>query len=318
MTKIVPLSDVAADPPPAALAELRGGAISIGNFDGVHRGHAALLAQVRKSADRIGGPAIAVALDPHPSEILRPDKAPPKLTSIARRAELMDRHGIDALVVCRTGTGLLKLTAEEFFEALIRHSLDAKAMVEGPNFFFGRDRGGDINSLGRMCRSAGIELQIADPLSTDGQMVSSTRIRGVLASGDIAQANDLLGHPYQVAGTVIEGARRGRTFGFPTANLGSIGTVVPGPGVYGGDAFVGDAMTPIRAAIHIGPNPTFDDDAATKVEVHLIDYDGDLYGTNLRVDFLLRVRDIIKFESPGDLVDQLRRDVGVVGDELGR
>lgn len=310
MTKLVPLSNVAADPPPAALAELRGGAISIGNFDGVHRGHAALLSEVRVLADRVGGPAVAVALDPHPSVILRPDKAPPKLSSVARRAELMDRYGIDALVVCRTGDGLLKLTAEQFFASLVRRCLDAQAMVEGPNFFFGRDRGGDIESLGGMCRESGIELQIADPLMVDGQMISSTRIRGLLAAGDVAAANELLGHPFQITGTVAAGAGRGRTIGFPTANLDSIETVVPGPGVYGGRVIVQNQMH--AAAIHVGPNPTFEDDLATKVEVHLIDYDGDLYGTTTAVDVFVRVRDIIKFESTDDLVNQLHRDIDAV------
>lgn len=310
MTKLVPLANVAADPPPAALAELRGGAISIGNFDGVHRGHAALLSQVRELADRVGGPAIAVALDPHPSVILRPDRAPPKLTSIARRAELMNRHGIDALVVCRTGDGLLKLSAEQFFEFLVQKSLGAKAMVEGPNFFFGRDRGGDVESLGRMCGSAGIDLRIAEPTMIDGQMISSTRIRGLLAAGEIAAANGLLGHPFRIFGTVTAGVGRGRTIGFPTANLGSVETVVPGPGVYGG-RMVMDNQSHL-AAIHIGPNPTFDDDSATKIEVHLIDYSGDLYGVTTGVDMLVRVRDIVKFESTDDLVKQLHRDIDAI------
>lgn len=310
MTKLVPLANVAADPPPAALTELRGGAISIGNFDGVHRGHAALLTQVRELADRVGGPAVAVALDPHPSVILRPDKAPPKLTSIARRAELMGQHGIDALVVCRTGDGLLKLTAEQFFGSLVRQSLNARAMVEGPNFFFGRDRGGDIESLGAMCSESGIDLRIADPTIVDGQMISSTRIRGLLAAGEIEAANELLGHPFRITGTVAAGAGRGRTIGFPTANFGSIETVVPGPGVYGGRVWLGSETH--LAAIHIGPNPTFDDDAATKVEVHLMDYDGDLYGMTMGVDVCLRARDVAKFESSDDLIQQLHRDVDAI------
>ncbi len=319
MTKIVPLANVTQAFEPIDSAALIDGVITIGNFDGVHRGHVALLREVRSVANRVGGPAIAVALDPHPAAVLRPGLAPVKLTTIARRAELMQPLEIDALIVCDTRGGLLKLTADQFFEALIRKTLAAKVIVEGPNFFFGRDRGGDIDTLRRLADQSGIEVQIVNPESQKNEMVSSTRIRHLISAGEMEAASDLLGYDYQIRGQVVSGAQRGRSFGFPTANLDAIDTLVPSAGVYGGWARTSNDLTNvIPAAIHIGPNPTFDNDPSTKVEVHLIDYDGELYERDLFVDFAFRLRDIIKFDSAAKLIEQLRRDVEFVRDQLLR
>ncbi|QDT02518.1 Riboflavin kinase [Rubripirellula lacrimiformis] len=341
MTQIVPLANVTDIAQHRALGRLHGGAITIGNFDGVHIGHAALLRQVRKLADQVGGPAVAVVLDPHPATVLRPEHAPPRLTSISRRAELMHPLGIDALVVCDTTDGLLRLTADQFYQSLIRGALDAKGIVEGPNFFFGRGREGSIETLKTLSSPDGIQLQIAHPTTMDGEMVSSTRIRRLLDSGDVDQATALLGRPYRIRGTVVAGQGRGRTIGFPTANLSQIDGQVPAPGVYAGQvrmnppsaawnplpspasqstaaklpfAATDDEFCP--AAIHIGPNPTFDDNQSTKVEIHLIDYDVDLYGQSLSVDFVARTREIIKFDSPAALVDQIQHDIQTIRHQL--
>ncbi|MGB7327385.1 MAG: bifunctional riboflavin kinase/FAD synthetase [Rubripirellula sp.] len=316
MTNIVPLANVTDANDQARLAHLRGGAVSIGNFDGVHRGHAALLKQLRSTADRVGGPAVAIALAPHPAAILRPDKAPPKLTSLERRAERMADLGVDALVICDTRGGLLKLSAQQFYDALIRQTLDAKAVIEGPNFFFGRGREGDIAALGQMCQADQTELQIALPTTMAGEMISSTRIRNCLAQGELATANQLLGTDYRINGQVVSGSRRGRTIGFPTANLESIETVIPAVGVYGGRVRIGNQRH--LAAIHIGPNPTFNEDGDVKVEVHVIDYDGDLYGQTLTVDFATHVRGITKFDSPKQLAEQLGRDIQTIRDQLAQ
>ena len=159
--------------------------ITIGNFDGVHLGHAALLKEVRHAADQLGGPAVAVVLDPHPASVLRPESAPTRLTWIERRAELMARHGIDALVVCPTTKEFLQLTAESFFQSLVVERLQSRAMVEGPNFFFGRNRGGDTATLKQLCQANGVELRIIEPSESHGEMVSSTRIRLLLEQGEV-------------------------------------------------------------------------------------------------------------------------------------
>ncbi|MDA7878406.1 bifunctional riboflavin kinase/FAD synthetase [bacterium] len=292
------------------LSSIQGGVITIGNFDGVHRGHAALLGHVRKLADQLGGPAIAMVLDPHPATILRPDVAPKRLTQIETRAELMDQLGIDALVVCKTSRRFLDLSAEQFFSSLVQERLQSKAMIEGPNFFFGRNRGGNIEVLAELCGQAEIQLQIVDPMHIGPQMISSTRIRGLLAEGAAAEAAVLLGHPHMISGTVTSGAKRGREIGFPTANLTGIEVVVPCPGVYAGQLRTSDENH--RAAIHIGPNPTFESNGDCKVEVHVLDYDGDLYDQRVQVDFLHRVRDVVRFESPDELVLQLHQDIAEI------
>lgn len=292
------------------LSSIQGGVITIGNFDGVHRGHAALLAQVRNLADQLGGPAIAIVLDPHPVTILRPELAPKRLTEIATRAELMDQLGIDALVVCKTSRQFLNLTAKQFFSSLVQQRLQAKAMIEGPNFFFGRDRGGNIEVLTDLCGQASIQLQIVEPMHIGPQMISSTRIRTLLVQGDVGEAAALLGHPHKVSGTVTIGDQRGREIGFPTANLSGIELVLPGPGVYAG--FLNTSEGKHAAAIHVGPNPTFESSGDSKVEVHALDYDGDLYGQSVQIDFLHHVRDVVKFESPEALVVQVHQDIAEI------
>lgn len=327
MTVVLPLdvlpdAEAGALPSPsvettARLAVARGGVITIGNFDGVHRGHAALLGRVRQRANDAKIPAVAVVLDPHPATILRPEHAPTRLTWIERRAQLMEPLGIDALVVCRTSKAFLSMPAADFFKSIVVGHLNAQAMVEGPNFFFGRDRGGDIITLGDLCRDRQIDLEIVEPTRVGDQMISSTRIRQRLDEGQVREAAELLGAPYRIRGTVSQGAGRGRKIGFPTANLTGIDVVVPQPGVYGGYARLdGESSAAHLAAIHIGPNPTFESDGEWKVEIHLLDQQGDLYGQLLLVDFHTRVRDIARFDSADVLVQQLNQDIKTIRTRL--
>ncbi len=294
-------------------AEFRGGVISIGNFDGVHIGHRALLSEVHRQAATIDAPSLAVIFDPHPATILRPGFVPDRLSSVDRRCELMNQSNIDYLLVIQTSQELLQLSAEAFFDKIIVNQLQAVSIVEGPNFFFGRDRQGDVDLLDQMCQANQIKFTIAAPTNDGGQMISSTRIRQLLASGDIRQANDFLGTEYRIEGQVTTGEKRGRTIGFPTANLDDIDVVTPRRGVYGGWATV-DGQT-FAAAIHIGPNPTFDE-AADKIEVHLLNFSDDLYGRRLLVDFVSFVRDIARFHSAEHLTKQLRQDVATIRDQL--
>ncbi len=318
MTDIVSLSKIAqrlelglepavSETVPNAYRSARHGVITIGNFDGVHKGHAALLREVRHLADQLGGPAVAVILDPHPASILRPEAAPQRLSWIERRAEKMQPLGIDCLVVCETTPQFLQMTADQFFHSLVIQTLAAKAIVEGPNFYFGRDRGGNVDRLQTLCEEESLRLRIVDANEIDGQMISSTRIRTLLQKGRVTEASELLDGPHRIRGIVVEGDGRGRTIGFPTANLDQIDVVVPAVGVYGGLSMVGGQT--YRAAIHIGPNPTFDQDGSVKVEIHVLDFHGDLYGQPMLVDVHFRVRDIARFESADALKAQLKKDV---------
>jgi riboflavin kinase/FMN adenylyltransferase len=283
----------------------RAGAVAVGNFDGAHLGHASLLAALRDQARSLPGPAVALTFDPHPHDLLRPGQSSPPLTTLPDRLRLLQELGVDHVLVLHTTPDLLALSASDFFTEVLRRRLAARALVEGPNFGFGRNREGNVELLARLCRAAGVGLTVVPPLRLAGAEVSSSRVRAALLRGDVAEAAALLGRPYRLHGTVGVGQRRGRALGFPTANLERLATVVPGDGVYAVRAWAGEASWP--GAANVGPNPTFGEQAR-KVEAHLIGFQGDLYGQPLALDFLGRLRDTRPFASPADLVEQLRRD----------
>lgn len=288
-------------------ADLRGGAVAIGNFDGVHLGHARIVQRVIEQARDLGGAALVFTFDPHPVRVLRPEHAPPPLTWTDRKAQLLADLGIDAVIAYPTDEQLLALSAEDFFAQIVCDQLGARAMAEGPNFYFGHGRAGTIDVLRKLTTEAGIRLDVVEPLVVGGDYVSSSRIRRLVAEGDVAQARELLTQPYRIRGLVVHGAGRGVKLGFGTANLDGIDTLLPGPGVYAGRGIVGDRR--LAAAINIGPNPTFGE-GAMKVEVHLIGWDGSpLYGQVLEVDFLRRLRTIQRFASVDELLAQLKNDV---------
>lgn len=297
--------------------DLRGGAVAIGNFDGVHVGHARIVETLLAEARRVGGPAVVFTFDPHPVRLLRPEEAPPPLTWTARKAELLARLGVDALVAYPTDEALLRLSAEEFFGRIVVQGLGAWAMVEGPNFRFGRGRAGNVESLAAMCDAADMSLAVVEPVVAEGEIVSSSRIRRLIAAGDIDAARPLLTEPYRIRGMVVHGAKRGATIGFPTANIAAVDTLVPGLGVYAGRGWLrssgpangkGESWP---AAINVGPNPTFGDHAL-KIEAHLVGCQRSLYGEVLEVDFAARLRDTRPFASVDELKTQLRRDVEAV------
>ena len=287
-------------------AELRGGAVGIGNFDGVHRGHSRIIERLLARAREVGGPAIVFTFDPHPVRLLRPEHAPPPLTWTDRKAELLEQISVDAMIAYPTDEALLALSPQEFFDRIVRGSLAAKAMVEGPNFYFGRNRAGTIDVLRELCQQARISLDIVPPLTVGNDIVSSSRVRKLIQAGDVAAAAELLTQPYRMRGMVTHGAARGAKLGFPTANLDAIDTLLPAPGVYAGRAILPGQTWP--AAINLGANPTFGEQSV-KVEVHLIGYAGSLYGQPIEVDFLARLREIRRFGSVEELKQQLHDDI---------
>jgi riboflavin kinase/FMN adenylyltransferase len=281
--------------------------VAVGNFDGVHRGHAALIARLRTEADKVGGPAVAVTLDPHPIALLAPERLQPLLTTPEDRAELLHAVGADHVVILRTTPELLRLEAGEFLDLILGERLAAKSIVEGFNFRFGRGRAGDLELLGDWCRRRNVGFAVVGRQSVDCAVVSSSRVRTALESGDVSAAARLLGRPYRLRGTVGVGAKRGRTLGFPTANLVEPATLVPGDGVYAVRALLDDDSS-WPAAANVGPNPTFGEQAR-KLEAHLIGFDGDLYGRGIAVDFVSRLRDTRPFAGAAELAEQLRTDV---------
>lgn len=284
----------------------RGGAVAIGNFDGVHRGHARIVERLRANASAVGGPAVVFTFDPHPAMVLRPEAAPQPLTWIDRKVELLAALGVDAMIACPTDDTLLALTAEAFFERIVVGQLGAKAMVEGPNFAFGRGRRGTIALLRELCVASSISLEVVEPVWDRAEVVSSSRVRRLVASGDVSEARRLLTAPYRIRGLVTHGAGRGHKIGFATANLAGVDTLLPAQGVYAGQAPLDGTL--YAAAINIGPNPTFGEQAV-KIEVHLLDHAAPLYGRTLEVDFLARLRDIRPFAGVEELKSQLAQDV---------
>jgi riboflavin kinase/FMN adenylyltransferase len=281
-------------------------AVAVGNFDGVHLGHAAIVTRLREAATRAGVPAVAMTFDPHPASVLRPAEAPTPLTTPERRADLLRGLGVDVVCVQPADTGLMALEAEAFFATILRDRHGARAIVEGTDFRFGSRRRGDISLLADLAAAAGIGLEVVPPVVVDGEPVSSSRIRGLVAAGRIREARSLSTADYRLTGTVVVGARRGGTLGFPTANLADLVTLLPALGVYAARVRV-EGRDHV-AAVHVGPNATFGE-SRVSVEVHLVGFSGDLYGRRLDVDFLDRVRDTRRFASVEDLKAQLADDV---------
>jgi riboflavin kinase / FMN adenylyltransferase len=284
----------------------RGGAVAIGNFDGVHRGHARIAERVVAAARRIGGAAVVFTFEPHPARLLRPDQPPAPLCWNERKAELLGELGVDAVLAYPTTVEFLQLEAREFFDQIVRDRLNARGLVEGRNFFFGHNRSGTVETLREFCAEAGIPMEVVDPVMVDGQPVSSSRVRAAISAGRVDAARAMLTRAYRIRGLVVHGRGRGRQIGYPTANLEQVDTLLPGQGIYAGLAWVGQSAH--AAAISIGPNPTFNE-GALKVEAYLIDYQDDLYGQTLEVDFLALLRDIKRFASAEELVAQMARDV---------
>jgi riboflavin kinase/FMN adenylyltransferase len=288
---------------------MRRGAVTIGNFDGVHRGHAELLAQLRSISQRLGCASIVVTFDPHPLALLRPESAPVPLSWVKRKAELLGTQGIDGLVVLQTTTELLRLSPADFVDRILVDSLEARAVIEGPNFHFGYKRAGNVAILEDLCRARKIETLVVEPVATGEEWISSTRIRELIRAGEMHAANNLLTAPYRLRGQVVEGAKRGRTIGFPTLNLEGIATLVPKHGVYAGRVHLADGQH--AAAINIGPNPTFGEQA-DKIEAHILDWSGDLYGQWIELELLDRVREVRKFGSAEELIAQIKVDEAYV------
>lgn len=290
----------------------RGAVVSIGNFDGVHRGHRVLLRRITALAQQLNRPSLVFTFDPPPLRLLRPESCPPSLTWMDRRAELLGELGVDYLLAYPTNRDLLALTATEFFHELLIDQLQVSGIVEGPNFRFGKQRGGDVALLESLCKAQEIELAIVEPELEGGEWVSSSMIRDWVTQGMVDQAHRALVSPYRIIGCVAHGEARGRTLGFPTANLVDVPVLLPAHGVYAGRIVSAGSQHPnasgLPAAVNIGPNPTFGENA-TKVEVHILDFSGDLYGHALELELLLRIRDVKKFSGKDALLEQLENDV---------
>ncbi|MFD8422858.1 bifunctional riboflavin kinase/FAD synthetase [Streptomyces sp. NPDC059466] len=286
--------------------------VTIGSYDGVHRGHQLIIKHAVDRARELGVPSVVVTFDPHPSEVVRPGSHPPLLAPHHRRAELMAELGVDALLILPFTTEFSKLSPADFVAKVLVDKLHAKAVVEGPNFRFGHKAAGNVDFLREQGETYDFEVEVVElyvsGAAGGGEPFSSTMTRRLVAEGDVEGAREILGRPHRVEGIVVRGAQRGRELGFPTANVETLPhTAIPADGVYAGWLHVGDEAMP--AAISVGTNPQFDGTERT-VEAYAIDRVGlDLYGLHVAVDFLAFVRGQARFDSIEALLEAIADDV---------
>jgi riboflavin kinase/FMN adenylyltransferase len=286
---------------------LRSPIVTWGVFDGVHRGHRRVLSQVLTWARTEGVSSALVTFDRHPEEVLRGTRVP-LVTPLGERLRLLGDLGLDFCLVLNFTLEFSKTTAEEFIRDIVAARMGAKGIVLGHDSRFGKDRAGDIDFLTRLGRDVGLEVRHSDAEIFEGRPVSSSLIREAVLTGRLDQATYLLGRPPSVYGTVVKGDRRGTKLGFPTANLELHHAVRPPGGVYAAEVPLDGRL--YRAVVNIGTRPTFREDGSEVIETHLLDYGGgDLYGRNLEIRFLTRIRDEQKFDGPDSLRRQISADI---------
>ncbi|MBK7860409.1 MAG: bifunctional riboflavin kinase/FAD synthetase [Archangiaceae bacterium] len=298
----------------AASKELEGAAVCLGNFDGVHLGHRALIDEAKRH-----GVAAALTFAPHPGKVLQPELAPRLITLLPRKLELLEQAGLSFAIVQPFTLEYARTTAPAF-EATLLEALKVKAVVVGYDFTYGSKRSGSVQTLQAACTRASAQLWVVPAVTVDGVVVSSSKVREYVLEGRVAAAQRLLGRYFDLEGTVVPGAGRGRTIGFPTANIDTQNELRPGAGVYAVRVTVkGESAGPMRhgGAANIGVKPTFGDSKVT-IEAHLFDFQGDLYGKKLTVEFIDRLRGEQRFASVSELSGQIARDIESARTALAR
>jgi len=280
-----------------------GAAVAIGNFDGVHVGHRALIAKTRE----LGSLAVALTFDPHPAAVVG-HGAPRAISSLERRIELLEAAGLDAVVIEPFTRELAGLSPEAFVDDIVVGALHAKAVVVGYDFTYGAQRGGTTTTLEAHGARAAFEVAIVPAVEVDGMPASSTRIRSLLGEGKLPEANRLLGRGWDLDGQVVHGAKRGRTIGIPTANITPTSDLLIARGIYA-CTLTPEHGAPLAAVASLGRNPTFVEQGGLVLEVHVLDWDGDLYDQRVRTTFVGWLRDELKFASVEDLLVQIHRDI---------
>ncbi|SCX55373.1 bifunctional riboflavin kinase/FAD synthetase [Nitrosospira sp. Nsp1] len=291
-------------------------ALTIGNFDGVHLGHQAMLARLKEAAARLGLTSCVMIFEPHPREFFAPDKAPTRLTSLREKLELLAAAGVERVQVCRFDFDFARISAEEFIVGILQQSLAVHWMLVGDDFRFGARRAGDFAMLRAFSAQCGFEVEEMPGYIVDGVRVSSTAVRSALAAGDLDLVKRLLGRPYSISGRVVSGAKLGRQIGFPTANIEFKHNRPPLSGIFAVEVEMKTKGTAglfspdsIRGVASLGVRPTVHEHGKPMLEVHLFDFDREIYGNHLRVHFLHKLRDEEKYPDLITLTRQIGRDV---------
>jgi riboflavin kinase/FMN adenylyltransferase len=283
-----------------------GSVVLIGVFDGVHKGHQLLLNRAKEIAD--GRNIVALTFDPHPMQVLAPDHAPTLLTTLADRVELLKIHNADQVAVLKFNEKFAAMASEDFVKDVLVGQLSVSTIIVGKNFTYGHKAAGNVDSLIKDGQQFNFTVDVQDLQSGEGEIISSSRIRNLVTSGQVEEARTLLSRPHRLDGVVVHGEKRGREIGYPTANLGDIeGQTIPSDGVYAGWLTVGINYWP--AAISIGTNPTFAGERARQVEAYALDQEGlELYDKNASIEFGWRLRDTLKFDGLEPLLVQMKLD----------
>ena len=280
--------------------------LALGNFDGMHRGHLKIIERVRRGADERGSTSVAMTFDPHPSKIVRPDKAPALLMTRQQKLEALARGGMHGVAVVRFTPELARWDPETFVRTVLVEWLHVAEVWVGANFLFGHDRSGNFSLLRSLGARYGFRAEKIDPVRYKEFVVSSTRVRRLISEGRVDEAGALLGHHYTIDGSVVQGQKRGRDLGFPTANVCAENELIPPTGVYATTVTIDGVAYP--SITNVGTRPTFESGHEHVIEAHVLDFDKDLYGSKLRVGFVQRLRDEKKFDGAGALKAQIEAD----------
>jgi riboflavin kinase/FMN adenylyltransferase len=281
--------------------------LALGNFDGLHRGHIKIIERIRRGATERGGTALVLTFDPHPPRVLRPDKAPALLMTKPQKMAALERAGVQGVAVVRFTLELSQWEPETFVRRVLVDWLRVAEVWVGADFLFGRQRSGNFSLLRTLGHQAGFRVEKIDPIRYKDFVVSSTRIRRLVAEGRVEEAGALLGRHYAIGGEVVAGARRGRELGFPTANLATENELIPPNGVYATFITLDGVIRP--GVTNIGVRPTFDDASKVSVETHVLGFSGDLYGHQAEISFVQRLRDERRFPDVDALREQIAADV---------
>ncbi|MFH1148638.1 MAG: bifunctional riboflavin kinase/FAD synthetase [Pseudomonadota bacterium] len=288
--------------------EFKDTVVTIGNFDGVHLGHQLLFDETRQQARSIGGESLVMTFEPHPVRVLRPESNLKLISKCSKKIELIEKAGVDVLLCISFSREFAETTCDQFVDNILWSALHVKGVIVGYDYSFGKGRKGTIDFLKQKGKDLGFTVTVIEPLYVDGIIVSSTKIRELIAAGEMRAVRKLLGRPYQMSGTVLVGKRRGGSvLGFPTANIElSDNELAPKLGVYAVQVFYDGKSH--DGVMNIGYNPTFGD-LAVSAEVHIFDFSEDVYGEKIEVNIIERLRDEKKFPGPAELIEQIKNDV---------
>ena len=289
-------------------------AVTLGNFDGVHIGHGEIFRRLKKRSGEIGGEALIFTFDPHPAKVLRPELSPSIITPLPEKLSLIEEHGLDGIILADFNKEFAEQHPASFVKDILHEKIGAKLVIIGHDFTFGKGKEGNIDSLISLGKEAGFSVEVVEPIRLDGEIVSSTRIRAMIKDGKVKEASSLLGRHHSIEGKVIKGHGRGKPLGFPTANIDFHAELLPKYGVYAVKAQLGQRQ--LTGVTNIGTKPTFNDDEPS-IETHIFDFDESIYGKELKISFVDRVRDVRSFNNTQDLSDQIAKDVGKAKDLLG-